>query len=195
MRTLLSVLLIGVPVTLILTLIGLSNGFVEDSRKRAAGIGADIRVTPPGNSNVLSFSNATMPLSLVDWMSAQPHVAQAMGTVVAPIGGFDALIGIDPAAFDQAMSGGFIFDSGHTFQGPDDLLVDSWYADQQRSVQAGSKLNILGHDWHVAGIVEPGKLGHLFVQMVPLQDLAGGGRESQPDFPETGRPEKCGQHD
>ena len=177
MRTLLSVLLIGVPVTLILTLIGLSNGFVEDSRKRAAGIGADIRVTPPG-SNVLSFSNATMPLKLVDWMSAQPHVAQAMGTVVAPIGGFDALIGIDPAAFDK-MSGGFIFDSGHTFQGPDDILVDSWYA-QQRSVQVGSKLNILGHDWHVAGIVEPGKLGHLFVQMVPLQDLQGGvGKVSQ----------------
>ena len=36
MRTLLSILLIGVPVTLILTLTGLSHGFVEDSRKRAA---------------------------------------------------------------------------------------------------------------------------------------------------------------
>jgi putative ABC transport system permease protein len=177
MRTLLSILLIGVPVTLILTLTGLSHGFVEDSRKRAAGIGADIRVTPAG-SNVLSFSNATMPLKLVDWMRAQPHVAQAMGTVVAPIGGFDALIGIDPPAFDK-MSGGFIFDEGHTFQSPDDLLIDAWYADQ-RKVRAGSKLNILGHDWHVAGIVEPGKLGHLFVQMGPLQDLQGGaGKVSQ----------------
>ena len=101
-----------------------------------------------------------------------------MGTVVAPIGGFDALIGIDPPAFDK-MSGGFIFDEGHTFQSPDDLLIDAWYADQ-RKVRAGSKLNILGHDWHVAGIVEPGKLGHLFVQMGPLQDLQGGaGKVSQ----------------
>lgn len=177
MRTLLSVLLIGVPVTLILTLIGLSHGFVEDSRKRAAGIGADIRVTPSG-SNILSFSNATMPVKLVDWMGQQPHVAQAMGTVVAPIGGFDALIGIDPAAFDR-MSGGFIFDAGHTFAGPDDILVDSWYADQ-RKVHVGSVLNILGHNWQVAGIVEPGKLGHLFVGMAPLQDLQGGaGKVSQ----------------
>jgi putative ABC transport system permease protein len=177
MRTLLSVLLIGVPVTLILTLIGLSQGFVEDSRRRAAGIGADIRVTPAG-SNVLSFSNASMPLKLVDWMKAQPHVAQAMGTVVAPIGGFDALIGIDPVAFDK-MSGGFIFDHGHTYQGPDDLLVDSWYA-EQRKVRPGDKLNLLGHDWRVEGIVEPGKLGHLFVQMGPLQELQGGaGKVSQ----------------
>ncbi len=36
LRTLLSVLMIAVPVTLILTLIGLSTGFVEDSRKRQA---------------------------------------------------------------------------------------------------------------------------------------------------------------
>ena len=171
MRTLLSVLLIGVPVTLILTLIGLSNGFVEDSRKRAAGIGADIRITPPG-SNVLSFSNATMPNKLVELLGEEPHVAQAMGTVVAPIGGFDALIGIDPAAFNR-MSGGFIFDAGHTFQSPNDILVDSWYADQ-RNVKAGSTLNVLGRDWHVAGIVEPGKLGHLFVQMNALQELQGG---------------------
>ncbi len=40
LRTLLSVLLIAVPVTLILTLIGLSNGFIEDSKKRSTGVGA-----------------------------------------------------------------------------------------------------------------------------------------------------------
>lgn len=47
-RTMLSVLLIAVPVTLILALIGLSNGFLEDSRKRSAGVGADILFKAPG---------------------------------------------------------------------------------------------------------------------------------------------------
>ena len=36
-RTLLSILLIAVPVTLILTLIGLSRGFLEDSARRQNG--------------------------------------------------------------------------------------------------------------------------------------------------------------
>ena len=44
MRSLLSILLIGVPVTLILTLVGLSHGMLEDSQSRARGVGADIVV-------------------------------------------------------------------------------------------------------------------------------------------------------
>jgi len=173
----LSVLMIAVPVTLILTLIGLSNGFVEDSRKRQAGVGADILFKPQG-SNPMSFSNATMPNKLVEKLATEPHVVQAMGEVVAPVGGFDAIMGIDSAAFDR-MSGGFQFLSGHTFSGPDDLLVDSWYADQKH-VQVGSPLKLLSHDWRVAGVVEPGKLGHVFAQMVPLQQIEGGeGRVSQ----------------
>ena len=34
MRSLLSILLIGVPVTLILSLVGLSHGMLEDSQRR-----------------------------------------------------------------------------------------------------------------------------------------------------------------
>jgi len=48
MRSLLSILLIGVPVTLILCLVGLSHGFLEDSQRRTRGIGADVIVRPRG---------------------------------------------------------------------------------------------------------------------------------------------------
>jgi len=171
LRTLLSVLMIAVPVTLILTLIGLSTGFVEDSRRRQNGVGADILVKPNGAS-LVGFTNATMPLKMVTMLEAEPHVAQAMGEVVATIGGFDAIMGIDPPAFKR-MSGGFDFDSGHDFQAPDDILIDSWYADQAH-VKAGGSLTLLSHKWNVAGIVEPGKLGHIFAQMAPLQQLEGG---------------------
>jgi len=185
MRTLLSVLLIGVPVTLILTLIGMSNGFMEDSQRRQAGVGADILVKPPGSS-VIGFSSAPIPDKLVDVLASEPHVVQAMGTVIAPFNGFDALIGIDPAAFDK-MSGGFIFDEGQTFQGPNDILIDTWWASQSH-VHAGGTLNILHHDWHVAGVVEPGKLGHLFVQMKALQDLQGGAGHVSQVFLKLDRP-------
>jgi putative ABC transport system permease protein len=177
LRTLLSVLMIAVPVTLILTLIGLSTGFVEDSRKRQAGVGADILFKPTGAS-LIGLSNAVMSDKMVASLAKEPHVVQAMGEVIATIGGFDAIMGIDPAAFDR-MSGGFIFDTGHSFRDPDDILIDSWYANQ-RHVQAGGTLKLLDHNWNVAGIVEPGKLGHVFVPMSRLQEIEGGeGRVSQ----------------
>jgi putative ABC transport system permease protein len=170
LRTLLSVMMIAVPVTLILTLVGLSNGFVEDSRRRQAGVGADILFKPQG-SNPLSFSTANLPSKLVEKLAHEPHVTQAMGQVIAPAGGFDAVMGIDQAAFDR-MSGGFDFVSGEGLRNPDDILVDTWYADQKH-VKPGSTLKLLNHNWHVAGVVSPGKLGHMFVQMTPLQELEG----------------------
>ena len=39
MRSLLSILLIGVPVTLILTLVGLTQGMLTDSQNRQRGVG------------------------------------------------------------------------------------------------------------------------------------------------------------
>ena len=43
MRTLLSLMLIGMSVNIILTLVGITQGFVADMRRRSAGTGADPR--------------------------------------------------------------------------------------------------------------------------------------------------------
>jgi putative ABC transport system permease protein len=166
----LSILLIAGPVTMILTLIGMSHGFVDESKKRYAGVGADILFRAPGSS-LMSFSSATLPAKLVDVLAGEPHIAQATGIVVQPTTGFDSLQGIDIAAFNR-MSGGFTFVQGHSFQAPDDILLDTYEADQQH-VRAGATINVMHQNWHVAGIVEPGKLGHQFVQLPVLQDLIG----------------------
>ena len=84
MRSLLSVFLIAVPVTLILCLVGLSRGMLADSARRARGIGADIIVRPPETS-VLTLSGAPIPEKLVDAIQQKPHVALAMGMIVHPM--------------------------------------------------------------------------------------------------------------
>jgi putative ABC transport system permease protein len=177
-RTLLSILLIGVPVTLILTLIGLSNGFIQDSERRAEGVGADILFRPPGSA-LMSFSGAPLPEKTVDVLAHEPHVVAATGVVMALLGGsFDSITGIDTASFVR-LSGPFVFLKGHGLEKPDDILVDQYYADQ-RHVTAGGTLKVLNRNWHIAGIVEPGKLAHLFVQIGVLQDLIGAsGKVSQ----------------
>jgi putative ABC transport system permease protein len=169
-RTLLSILLIAVPVTLILTLIGLSHGFLEDSAKRSRGVGADI-IFRAKDSSLMTFSGCALPQALVGRLAAEPHIAQATGVVNWSIGGFDTITGIDVAGFNR-MSGGFSFEQGHTFQKPDDVLLDHYYA-EQRHVRAGDSINLLNRPWHIAGVVEPGKLSHIFLPIAVLQDLTG----------------------
>ncbi len=169
MPTLLSILLIGVPVTLILILVGLSDGLINDSKRRASGVGADIVIRPP-NSNIMSFSGATIPEQLVAKLAEYPHVIRATGTVNQSAGGlFETVTGIDYNDF-QKMSGGFDFVEGQPFRGPDDIIFDRYYA-EQKGAHAGMKVRLVNRDWNVVGIVEPGKLSHIFVQRPVLQDL------------------------
>ncbi len=169
-RTLLSVLLIAIPVTLMLTLVGLSHGFVNDSSQRTRGIGADIIVRSP-DSHIGTVGLSNMPVKLIDRLEKLPHVTFGTGVASHLVSGWTTVSGIDLPAFER-MSGKFVFREGHSFEKPDDILLDTYYA-QQAHVHAGSKINLLNRDWNVAGIVEPGKLAHIFLPLSVLQDLDG----------------------
>ena len=169
-RTLLSVLLIAIPVTLMLTLVGLSRGFISDSGTRARGVGADIIVRSP-DSHAAQVGLTNIPIKLVDRLQQVEHVKLATGVASHLVSGWTTVSGIDPEAFAQ-MSGKFVFREGHGFQKPDDVLFDTYYA-QQTHVHAGARVKMLNREWTVAGIVEPGKLAHIFLPLTVLQDLEG----------------------
>jgi putative ABC transport system permease protein len=171
-RTLLSMLLIAGSVTLILTLVGMTRGFLESSEKRNEGVGADLLFRPKGSSVMGSFNGAPLPEKFVDQLAKEPHVTGATGVVDQLIGGsFDTVCGIDQASFTH-LSGPFVFLQGHGLEKSDDILLDQYYADQ-RHVRAGAKISVLNRDWNVVGVVEPGKLAHLFVQKEKLEELIG----------------------
>jgi len=179
MRSLLSVLLIGVPVTLILCLVGLSHGMLEDTNRRTRGIGADIIIRPPGSS-VLQLTGS-MSQTFVDFFRKQSHVTLAVGVVNQPVEGLTVgITGIDLAAFQQ-MSGGLHFLSvlsGGPFRRPDDVIIDEYYA-KQKKVAVGDRLELVGHSWRVAGIFENGKLQRIVLPLGVLQGLTEKGRVSQ----------------
>ena len=169
MRSLLSILLIGVPVTLILTLVGLTQGMLEDGRNRQQGAGANVVIRGSTAKSVINFSPSSMPAAMVGAVERQPHVKLAMGVINHAIDLPLAVTGIDLAKFDR-MTGGFSYEAGGPFKGPDDILVDRYYA-KQHHLAVGQKLNLMNHDWRVAGIVEPGKLARLAVPLATLQEL------------------------
>lgn len=177
LRTALSVFLVGVPVTLILTLVGLSQGMIEDSQRRSRGVGADIMVRPK-SSSALSLSGAPLPEGIVKRLAQEAHVKIASGVVVYVIPPFTSINGIH---WDEinAMSGGFKFLEGGPFRNPDDIIIDSYYA-SQNNVHAGGTVRVLNRDWRVAGIVEPGILARILLPIRIMQDLtAASGRVSQ----------------
>jgi putative ABC transport system permease protein len=114
-------------------------------------------------------------------------VALAMGVIVHPVTSVTFVSGIDLPRFNQ-MSGGFKYLEGGPFRGPDDLIVDEYYAQQHKLHPGDQVTDILNHRWHVSGVVEGGKLAHLSVPMRTLQDLTGNTNKVSQIFVKAGQP-------
>jgi len=169
MRSLLSVLLIGVPVTLILTLVGLSHGMIQDSQRRQRGSGADIVVRAPNAKAVLNQSAAALPEAFVPRLAQEPNVVAAMGVVSHPI---EVILMVNGVNLDEVnrMTGGLHYLAGGKFSGPDDVILDQYYAEQKKK-HVGDTIEIINHPWHICGIVEGGVLSHILVPLKTLQEL------------------------
>jgi len=172
-RSLISIVAIALEVTLILLIVGLCYGIMNDSKNRTAGIGADVIVQPPGSSFLAGISGAPVSAKIADVLRRMPHVK-----VVSPViwqivtgGGIEVIDGIDLPSF-EALGGPFQYVKGGPFQGPYDTLVDDYIA-RQRKVKVGDTILILNQPFRVSGIVENGRGARKFVPMATLQELIG----------------------
>lgn len=180
----LSAIAIGVQVTMILTLVGVSYGMLGDIAARTRGTGADIMVRPP-NSSVIGFSG-NMPEKLVANVRETPHVAIATGVLQQNVGTIDYIMGINLKEFDE-MSGGFQYISGGPFTAPTDLIVDEVFA-RSKHVKVGDMVNI-GRDWRVSGIVVPGKLSRTFAEIGALQQMYSSEKQISTIFVKVDKPQ------
>jgi putative ABC transport system permease protein len=172
-RSLISIVAIALEVTLILLIVGLCYGIMNDSKNRTAGIGADVIVQPPGSSFLAGISGAPVSVKVADVLRRMPHVKVVSPVIwqIATGGGLEVIDGIDLETF-EALGGPFQYVAGGAFQGPDDALVDDYIA-RQRHVKVGSTMEILNHTFRVSGIVENGRGARKFVPMSTLQELIG----------------------
>jgi putative ABC transport system permease protein len=169
-RSLLSILLIGVPVTLILCLVGLSHGMLEDSQRRTRAIGTDVIVRSP-NSNFLSAGGG-MPEKIAAALERLPHVKLAVGVLNVVVEGVTmGAVGLDLDKF-TGLSGGFKLLSGTAFQRPYDVMIDDNYAAEKKA-HVGGYLDLQNRKWRICGIFQSGMLTHIVVQLRDLQEVSG----------------------
>lgn len=170
MRSLLSFLLIGVPVTLILTLQGLASGMLNDAKERARGVGADMLVRASSTQIGVAQTADALPEKYVNYFRTEvPHVKLAMGVINHSIDFPLIITGLNTDEFAQ-MSGGFTYLEGRGLRDPDDILVDTPYA-KQKKVKPGATITLLNHEWHLVGIIEGGKLARVVVPLRSLQQV------------------------
>ena len=173
LRSIISIVAVALEVTLILLIVGLCLGMLQDSRTRTAGIGADVLVRPPGSSFIGAFSGAPMPIKIGDVLAKLPHVKSVAPVItqVASTGTLEVIAGIDLPNY-ESMSTGFHYLAGGPFQGPHDVLVDDLFA-KSNHAKAGDTIEILNNKFRISGIVERGKGARKFIPLSTLQDLIG----------------------
>jgi putative ABC transport system permease protein len=171
LRSIISIFAVAIEVTLILLIVGFALGTLNDSRTRQKAIGADIIVRPPGSSNFAALSSAPVSVKLGDVLRRQPHVVAVAPMVVQPTITLELVSGIDLQAF-EAIGGPMRYLEGGPFRGPDDMIVDEYYAAGNK-VRPGVTVRALNHDFKVSGIVPQGRGSRSYVPIATLQALTG----------------------
>ena len=124
-RSALSAVAIGLQVFLILLIVGLTSGVLNDWSARVEGVGADLLVQSPNSSVFFFFAGAVMPQSLVSRIARLPGVDEVSPVIImVDTRTFGVVYGIDYATFN-GLSHGFTFLAGGPFSGPNDAIADS----------------------------------------------------------------------
>jgi putative ABC transport system permease protein len=172
LRSIISVLAVAIEVVMILSIVGIFMGMLNDQKERTNGIGADLMMRPSNASMFTGISGAPMSVKLAEPLRKLPHVA-----VVSPVitqfntssSDFGVIYGIDYPSFAALKP--FTFISGGPFQGPNDAIVDDVYAGSKYHV--GDTVMVMGRPFRISGIVEHGKGGRKMIPIDTMGDLMG----------------------
>ncbi len=169
LRSIISVLAVAIEVIMILSIVGIFMGMLNDQKQRTNGIGADLMMRPSNASMFNGISGAPMPIKDEEAVRRLPHVA-----VVAPAithfetssNDFGVTDGIDYPSFDALRP--FVFLAGGRFQQPNDVIVDDVYAGTQHRL--GDTITVMNRPFRICGIVEHGKGAR---KLIPIDTMGG----------------------
>jgi putative ABC transport system permease protein len=173
LRSSISILAVAIEVTMILSIVGIMVGMIQGSRTQTNGIGADLIVRPPNQTFLVGVSGAPAPAKIADVLRKLPHVAVASPVIqqISTQTAVETIWGIDYESFNALRP--FVFLSGSPFQGPNDVIVDDFFARGGKGYHVGDSIPILNHTFRICGIVEHGKGGRKFLPIKTLGALLG----------------------
>ena len=173
MRSIISIFAVAIEVVMILSIVGIFMGMLNDQKDRTNGIGADLVVSPSNASFMSGVSGAPMPAKLADFLLKLPHVVVASPVIsdFSMSGSVEVLYGIDYKSYNALKP--FVFLQGGAFEQPYDVIVDDVFARSGSGHKVGDSIQILNHSFRICGIVESGKGGRKLIPLATMGDLMG----------------------
>ena len=223
LRTVISVLGVSLGVILIVLMVGLARGMVRDSATRQANVDAQIRFTSSELSSTTAANPLMLPARYSDAIlngvkptAEDPDLtpkAPIAGVVAAtPVGeyvqpsqfgiGFEVVDGIDYASFSKVneirIVEGRPISDGRAAGTEYEAIVDRFYFENNKdvngqSLQLGSMVETLGHEFTIVGVYEPAMLARFKMPLHTLQQLLGGAENCTFVDVRTERPELAKQ--
>ncbi len=173
LRTVITALAVGIEVVMILSIVGVMLGQLENAQSLRSGIGADLIVEPPNASFISGIDGAPVPMAISGVLEKLPHVtvASPVTTNLSTVGSVENIWGIDFKSYNALKP--FVFLAGGPFHGPYDIIVDDIFARTGGGRHVGQKIEVEGHPFTICGIVQHGKGGRKFIPITTLDDLLG----------------------
>ena len=170
LRSIISVLAVAIEVVMILSIVAIFMGMLDDQKERTNGIGADLVVSPSNASFMNGVSGAPMSIKLAECLS--PHAARSSGLagdhrLLHERLGRDSLrhrlLELQRAeairlSLRRSVPGSVRRDRRRVF------------ARAGQGHHVGDTIIILNHPFRICGIVESGKGGR---KLVPIDTLGG----------------------
>ncbi|QMV18439.1 FtsX-like permease family protein [Granulicella sp. 5B5] len=173
LRSIISALAVAIEVVMILSIVGIFYGILNNSRTEQSGTGYDMIVRPSATGALLSSGAASADVRIADVLRKMPHVqVVAPGNVKLNLSSsVDNIVGIDFASYDALRP--FVFTAGGPFQHPYDMIVDDLQAAADPKLRVGSTIKLFNHNFTVCGIVEHGKGARKFIPLETMDALDG----------------------
>jgi putative ABC transport system permease protein len=173
LRSIISIFAVAIEVVMILSIVGIFMGMLNDQKQRTNGIGADLMMMPSNASYFNGVSGAAMPVVDQQALIKLPHVKIVSAAIqkISTKPSVEILYGVDYPSFDALKP--FVFLSGGPFQGPDDAIIDDVLAGSGKQFHVGDPIVILDHTFRISGIVEAGKGGRKLIPLETMQQLIG----------------------
>jgi putative ABC transport system permease protein len=177
-RTGVSILAVAMEVAMVMLLVGMANGTLNEIADRLQRVGADVLFQPPDASLILGATSAVMPTKYMDLMREQvpavEEVTPVLNWLVSKIGDDSRAVNlwaIDYHSF-AAISGGFDMVDGRPLAEPNDLVMDSVLARATR-MKIGDRIPMMNRDFKLVGVSRAGAGGRLYARIQDVQEAIG----------------------
>ena len=172
-RTIVGILAVALGVALVLVVVGLAEGVLDEVADRISNVGADIMFQAPDSSPFLALNSGVLSTRVGEKLTEVPGVTVAAPVLtnrVMKVKGENKIVmifGVDQASYDQVGAGIEIVE-GRGLDGPSDLVVDTILADAD-SIILGDKINMMNREFEVVGICKAGAGVRLFTTINAMQ--------------------------